>query len=97
MKFLDGQKYYNGAGGFYELPRCEWLLKWVKQVEANLIEWYKQNKYKQGDGYYCRITNKGKWEVYHTNDYPMQHGSGSSHIFNEQEFLDAMKLNAKIF
>lgn len=45
------QQYSDGGGGKYELPRCEWLLRHVKQIEANLMAWYKTNKCNQGDSY----------------------------------------------
>lgn len=90
-------KYSDKAGSTYELPRCEWLLKAIKQIEANLIAWYKANKYNQGDSYSCRISKKGKYIVAHTNDYPMQHGYGSEYVFTDADFEEAQKLNAKIF
>lgn len=79
------------AGGYYKLPRCEFLLHKVKQIESKLIEWYKQHHYSQGDSYTVSITKKGKWQVSYSNDYPMQHGRGRSHILSEEEFLEAMK------
>lgn len=91
------QKYSNKAGGYYELPRCEWLLKAVKQIEANLIAWYKKNKYNQGDSYSCAIGKNGKWIVSHSNDYPMQHGDGDRHVFSESDFADAQKINSEIY
>lgn len=75
----------------YILPRTEWLLHHVKVIEEKLIEWYKKNKYNQGDGYSVTITKNGKWQVSHSNDYPMQHGDGSSHTFSDQEFIQATR------
>ena len=75
--------------GDYILPRTEFLLHNVKKIQENLLSWYKKNKYSQGDDYYVRVTNKGKWEVGYSNDYPMQHGNGGKHIFSEEEFAEA--------
>lgn len=82
--------YPDGAGGYYRLSRCEFLLHKAKTVEAKLLEWYRENKYSQGDSYSVRITNRGRWEVSYSNDYPMQHGHGSSHVLTEEEFAQAM-------
>lgn len=94
---MAGTKYDNKAGGTYELPRCEFLLHRVKQIEANLIQWFKENKYSQGDDYSCWIDDHGNWVVSYSNDYPMQHGKGSKHTFTDQQFKEAQKLNAKVF
>jgi len=75
----------------YILPRTEFLLHHVKSIEQKLIAWYEKNKYNQGDSYSVAITKKGKWMVSHSNDYPMQHGYGKSHVLSESEFQDAMK------
>lgn len=77
--------------GEYDLPRTEFLLHQVKQIELKLIKWCKETKYSQGDSYSVRVTNKGKWEVSYSNDYPMQHGDGKSYILTEEEFLTAIK------
>ena len=77
---------------FYIIPRTEFLLNKVKEIESNLLRWYKENKYDQGDSYTVSITKKGKWHVSHSNDYPMQHGSGSGHTFSEDDFLEAMNV-----
>lgn len=79
------------AGGYYKLPRCEFLLHRVKKIEDCIVEWYKANYYSQGDSYNVRITSKGKWEVSYSNDYPMQHGGGNSKILSEDEFKEATK------
>jgi hypothetical protein len=73
------------------LPRTEFLLRHVKEIEAAIIEWYKMNHYSQGDDYSVRITSKGKWEVSYSNDYPMQHGDGKKHVLTEDEFKIATK------
>lgn len=65
-------------------------IKW-KNIEAKLIAWCKQ-KYSQGDSYNVRVTNKGKWCVSYSNDYPMQHGNGEEFVLIEQDFIDAMKI-----
>ena len=78
--------YSDHAGGYYQLPRCEFLLHNVKSIEEKLLTWYKENKYSQGDSYNVRVTNKGKWAVSHSNDYLMQHGDGKEHILTEEEF-----------
>jgi hypothetical protein len=74
-----------------ELPRTEFLLRRVKMIEDAIITWYKKNHYSQGDGYSVRVTRKGKWEVTYTNDYPMQHGDGQSHLLSEADFAEATK------
>lgn len=84
-------KYSNGSGGTFELPRTEFLLHKVKEIERNLIKWYKSYIYNQGDSYQCSLTKEGKWKVSHSNDYPMQHGKGNHHIFTDKEFLEANK------
>ena len=94
LKEKNGTKYKipHSGSNEYILPRCEWLLHQVKGIEPKLIKWYYDNKYNQGDSYSVTITNKGKWKVSHSNDYPMQHGNGSSHIFSDEDFATAMKL-----
>jgi hypothetical protein len=77
-----------------DLPRTEFLLRRVKEIESGIIEWYKKNHYSQGDGYSVRITKKGKWAVSYSNDYLMQHGDGQEYILTEQDFL-AATINTK--
>ena len=77
---------------YYILPRTEWLLHQVKEIEKKLLKWYEENKYNQGDSYSVTINRDGKWKVSHSNDYPMQHGSGNSHTFSDEDFAAAMKL-----
>ncbi len=86
-----GTRYELYWGTDYILPRNEFLLHEVKKIEDKLIKWYQKNKYNQGDSYNVEITRKGKWKVYHSNDYPMQHGDGSSHVFSESDFQEAMR------
>jgi hypothetical protein len=74
----------------FELPRTEFFLIQCKNIELKLIEWYKNKHYSQGDDYSVRITNKGKFEVSYSNDYPMQHGSGKRYILTENDFTEAM-------
>lgn len=89
----DGTKYaIPHSMDYYIIPRGEWLLHQVKEIESKLLKWYKENKYDQGDSYSVLITRKGKWKVSHSNDYPMQHGDGSSHTFSDEDFASAMKL-----
>ena len=87
----NGTKYDipNSFGEQYILPRCEFLLHMIKEIEKKLIDWYVQNKCSQGDSYYVSLTKSGRWIVSHTNDYPMQHGSGSHHVLTEDEFKEA--------
>jgi hypothetical protein len=87
-----GQEYYdwNGAGRFY-IPRCQFLLHRTKKIEEKLIKWCKEKKYSQGDSYSVRITNKGKWAVGYSSDYPMQYGDGREYFLTEEEFLEVMK------
>jgi hypothetical protein len=73
------------------LPRTEFLLHYVKKIEAQLIDWCKRKKYSQGDSYSVWITKEGKWKVSYSNDYPMQHGSGKEYILTEEEFKEATK------
>lgn len=88
----NGTKYsIPHCGDDYILPRTEFLLHYVKKIEAKLIEWYKTNKYSQGDGYSVSITKKGKWQVSHSNDYEMQHGAGGSYTLTEEDFQQAIK------
>jgi hypothetical protein len=75
-----------------QLPRTEFLLIRVKEIEQKLIEWCKKTHYSQGDSYYVRVTKKGKWAVKYSNDYPMQHGDGQEYILSEQDFENAMNL-----
>jgi hypothetical protein len=77
--------------GNYVLPRTEFLLHQIKKFEDLIINWYKENKYNQGDSYHVRITNKGRWAVGHSNDYPMQHGGGSEYILTEEDFQEITK------
>lgn len=81
--------YSNHAGGYYRLPRCEFLLHQVKTVEEQLLTWFKENKCDNGDDYSCYLNEKGRWVVSYTNDYPMQHGSGGTHTFSDDDFFDA--------
>lgn len=89
-------KYSSRAGRSFEIPDSMHLLNKVMQIEANLIEWVKQNKYHCADDYSCGIDKYGRWYVSYTNDYPMQHGNGGVHIFDHSEYFDAQKLEAKI-
>lgn len=89
----NGTKYkIPSAIGYYVIPRTEWLLHDVKKIEQKLLKWYKINIYNNGSDYSVSINNTGKWIVSHYNDYPMQHGEGGSHIFNDDDFASAMKL-----
>jgi hypothetical protein len=91
MKQQIGTKFNTGLSDEFQLPRTEFLLRSVKHIEESLIKWYKEHKYSQGDDYSVRVTSKGKWVVSHSNDYPMQHGSGSEYILSEIEFQEAVK------
>ena len=81
---------YTSSCGNFEIPRTEFLLHDVKAIESAIIAWYKKYYYKQGDDYSVRITNRGSWEVSYSNDYPLQHGSGSKHILSGEDFAKAM-------
>lgn len=74
----------------FEIPYSKSLLRQVDDIENKILNWYKKKYYSQGDNYYIRITNKGKWAVGYSNDYPLQHGSGKEHILSEEDFLEAM-------
>lgn len=89
-------KFYNRAGGKFDLPTSMHLLHRVMQIEANLIAWFKANKYHCADDYSCYIDEWGRWTVSCTNDYPLQHGSGGKHHFSHSEFFEAQKINAEI-
>jgi hypothetical protein len=90
----NGTKYrIPSTMDYYILPRTEWLLHQVKEIERKLLKWYEENKYNQGDSYSVTICRNGKWKVSHSNDYPMQHGAGGSHIFSDGDFAAAMKMN----
>lgn len=80
----------------FALPRTEFLLRDTKEKEAQIIEWYKKKHYSQGDDYSVRITNKGKWAVSYSNDYPLQHGEGKEYILNESDFQEAMLIKVNI-
>ena len=85
-------KYFTEANaGIFELPDGEFYLHKALEIKGKIIAWFKKNYYSQGDGYWVRITKKGKWEVSYSNDYPMQHGSGKSYILTEKDFVEAMK------
>lgn len=79
----------------FELPRTEFLLHTVKDIEEKLILWCQQNKYSQGDSYNVGISKSGRWIVGYSNDYPMQHGDGKSFTLTEEEFRSAMKIITK--
>ena len=49
----------------------------MEDLMQNIIQWYKENHYDQGDSYYINYSYN-LWIVGHTNDYPMQHGKGKS-------------------
>ncbi len=83
-------KYNKGLSDEFDLPRTEFLLRQVKIIEERLLDWYKKNKYSQGDDYDVRVTSKGKWCVSHSNDYPLQHGGGNQHVFSEAEYIEAV-------
>lgn len=72
-----------------DLPRDEFLLRQVRKIEEQLIQWCKDNKYSQGDDYSVRVTTNGKWAVSYSNDYPLQHGSGQEFVLTEEEFKEA--------
>jgi len=90
-------KYSNRAGGKFEIPRSMHLLNAVMQIEANCIKWFKLNKYGCADDYTCYVDEFGRWTVSASNDYPLQHGKGSTHHLSHSEFKDAQKLNAEIW
>lgn len=71
------------------LERTEFLLRRVKRIENALIQWFKAHIYAQGDSYDCHLTKDGCWCVSYSNDYPLQHGHGTAHVFTPQEFADA--------
>ena len=94
-KETDRGYLYNSEYGTameFTLPRSEFLLRHVKEVEDTLIKWCKEKKYCQGDSYSVRITKTGKWAVSYSNDYPMQHGPGKEFILTPEEFKEAMEL-----
>lgn len=74
------------------VPRTEFLLHQVKEIESALLDWYKEFHCSNGDSYHVTVTSTGKWSVSHSNDYPMQHGNGGRHILTEKEFDHAMAL-----
>lgn len=71
--------------------RCEWLVRHVKRIEYALIDWHKEHVYSQGDSYQAFVLDDGRWAVSYSNDYPLQHGSGQTHIFTPAEFKEATK------
>lgn len=77
----------------FEIPATEHLLRQVQKIEAQIIKWYKENKFSQGDSYSVRVSNKGKWIVSYENDKPMEHGSGESYVLTEEDFISATKKN----
>jgi hypothetical protein len=85
---INSMKKYPIPHGFgeYGLPRTEFLLHRVKDIERKAIKWCKEKKYAQGDGYDVSVNNKGQWVVSYSNDYPMQHGDGKSFVITEEEF-----------
>lgn len=85
------EKYNEGLSTEFTLPYSERLLKQAKSIEIKIIDWYEKNHYAGADSYSVRITNKGKWEVSYSNDYPMQHGGGRSLILSEEDFYNAIK------
>jgi hypothetical protein len=51
-----------------------------------LFDWYKANHYSQGDNYFITYSpGSDLWIIGHSNDYPMQHGQGSSVRLNTAE------------
>lgn len=86
---------YDSSCGMYEVPRTEFLVHRVKEIEAKIIAWYKKNHYESGDSYCVTITNNGKWRISYSNDYPMQHGEGKDLILTEEDFINAMKHTLK--
>ena len=49
----------------------------METIMKILIDWYKEHHYSQGDSYYINYSYN-LWIIGHSNDYPMQHGKGSS-------------------
>jgi len=93
LDLKEGEYYCSSQMERFTLPRCEFLLHHVKEIERKLIAWCKDEKYSQGDDYTVFITAKGKWGVMYSNDYPMQHGDGESFILSEDDFKRIMKSN----
>lgn len=94
MKITETPTGYEYDTGWYKftLPRMEFLLRDVKEIEVKIIRWCKTKKYSQGDSYSVRITKSGKWAVSYSNDYPMQHGAGKEFILTPEDFKEAMEL-----
>ncbi len=84
------EKKYSSSCGPYVIPRTEFLLHKVKDIEEKLIAWCKRYKYSQGDDYSVGITKEGRWVVGYSNDYPMQHGDGKSFVLTDSDFITAM-------
>lgn len=88
-KLKPGQYWYEGFKRF-TIPEGQFLLHRVKLIEKKLIEWYKKNRYNQGDDYSVIINDSGQWEVSHSNDYPLQHGAGGKVVLTHEQFMEAM-------
>ena len=87
---LKDFEYWDGADKFF-IPRQQFLLHHVKEIEYKLLSWYKKNICKSGDNYFVKVSKRGKWTVGFTNDSPLRHGWGHQKTLTEEEFIEAMK------
>lgn len=54
-----------------------------KQKEEFLLKLAK-DMFSQGDSYFAFLSKKGKWHFGYKNDYPMQHGDGSTNFMTDR-------------
>lgn len=90
---LIGDQFYEDKreSGQLVIPRNNRLLLQVKDYEEKIIKWYKNNC--NLTGYNCAVfvTEKGKWAVRFTVDYPMMPGVSREYILSEEDFVAAMQ------
>jgi hypothetical protein len=61
----------------------DWFIKEKLVLNEDTIECVTRYLLPGGDNYYSSISKKGKYTIGFTNDYPLQHGHGSSLQFEE--------------
>lgn len=88
---LIGDQFYEDKRDSQRLviPRNNGLLLQVKDFEEKIIAWYNKNCSLTGYNSYVRITERGKWAVDFTIDYPMMPGVKREYILTEEDFLQA--------
>lgn len=89
---LVGEQFYEDKRKSERLviPKNNRLLLQVKDFEEKIMAWHKKNCVVNGYNCSARVTDKGRWAVSFTVDYPMMPGVSREYILTEEDFEAAM-------